>query len=403
VQLSTLYKRAKTGTIVYYSISTNNGEITKETGQLGTKSPILHKEQCTSKNQGKTNATTPTQQAELQAASDWKRKKDEGYKSLEDLGLLDGPTLQHDGHRLNWYRDNPQMLQHDLNLALPKYNSDANGQAKPMLALDWKKVKSIQYPVYIQPKLDGVRCLMIVNSDEQGQVSINFLSRSGKYYNTLEHIQQNVLEYAVKNMVNDTFILDGEIYSDELSFQEITAAVKKQRPESFGLHFRAYDIIDDRPQHQRLDLTRDIVVDIGSEFITLVQTTNVYDETQVKSYHDAAVQSGYEGAMLRLPEGKYEQGCRSRSLLKVKEFLEEEFAFSHYEFGQRGVEDLLAVCWTNDRKQFKAKMMGNKADKEAMYKNYGNLKSPMITLKFFGWTDDGLPRFPIGKAIRDYD
>jgi ATP-dependent DNA ligase len=267
-----------------------------------------------------------------------------------------------------------------------------------MLAMDWKKVKNIPYPVYIQPKLDGVRCLMIVDGG-----IVKFLSRSGKDYTTLDHIAEDIAKYMGGYIDGPTqFILDGEIYSDELSFQGITAAVKKQRPESLKLHFRAYDIVNDELQERRLVNTGNLVQAIASPYVHFVTTIWANDEAQVKSYHDAAVEEGYEGAMLRLPEGKYEQGARSSSLLKVKEFNENEFTLSGFERGQRE-EDLLAVC-TIKGKSFRAKMIGNRKEKQELVEKYAHIHGEIkITIKHFGWTDDGLPRFPIGKAIRDYE
>lgn len=396
MQLETLYKRTKTGAIQYWSISTEPMDvfstIVKESGQLGTNNPIIHTETIEEgKNIGKSNETSPIQQADLQAQSDWRKKKDEGYKSLSDLmGIENAYTDE---------TETPGLLEKLLNSLLPKFNTDASGNVKPMLAMDWKKVKSIPYPVYIQPKLDGVRCLMIVANDD-----VTFLSRSGKEYTTLDHIRLDVIQF-ITRYENSTpelqsFILDGEIYSDELSFQQITAAVKKQREGSLKLHFRAYDVVSEGDHTQRLATVSDIVNSIMSPYIHEVPTAEVHNELQVQVKHNEFVQAGYEGAMLRLPEGKYEQGARSRSLLKVKEFDEAEFPFLRWELGQRE-EDLIAVLLNEDGAEFRAKMMGNRKEKEVMYQL--GITPKELTVKYFGLTDDGIPRFPIGKAIRDYE
>ena len=77
-----LYKRAKTGKIVYYKIWTEGPIIFKEAGQIGTEKPIIHKEECFSKNVGRANETTPEEQAISQCNSDWLKKQDEGYKAI---------------------------------------------------------------------------------------------------------------------------------------------------------------------------------------------------------------------------------------------------------------------------------------------------------------------------------
>jgi hypothetical protein len=83
----TLYKRTRTGAIEFWKVAANNGTIYKESGQLGTLNPVMHDEHCNGKYIGKANETTPKQQAGLQTESDWKKKRDDGYKSLTDLGI----------------------------------------------------------------------------------------------------------------------------------------------------------------------------------------------------------------------------------------------------------------------------------------------------------------------------
>lgn len=235
-----------------------------------------------------------------------------------------------------------------------------------------------------EPKLDGVRCLMIVSGEE-----ITFLSRSGKEYTTLEHIAASVYANA------------GEVYSDELTFQEITQAVKKQYDNSLKLHFRAYDVVSPLNQWDRRLQLINITDAIGSEFIKRIEWTTVNSAEEVKMYHDQYVQQGYEGAILRARHGMYEQGFRSSHLLKVKEFDETEYPFVRWEKGQRD-EDLLAVCRTPEGVEFRAKMVGTVAEKSQMEATQPK-SNAKLTTKHFGKTTDGLPRFPVGKGIRDYE
>lgn len=389
MKLETLYKRAKSGKIQYWQIEVVEASpanygwgIVKTSGQLGTENPIVHRETITKgKNIGKSNETTPQQQAESQALSDWNKKRDEGYKSLEDLGYLGVKRAE---------EDLPQLLEQ----LLPQFNTDASGNPKPMLATDWNKVKSIPYPVLVQPKLDGVRCLIIVATAGVTK-SIRFLSRSGKDYN-FPHLLGVVFP-------EGQYILDGEIYSDELTFQEIVAATKKVTENTGKLHFRCYDMIGVAEQAERLHYVSELIKKINSPHFHSVPTARATSKDEVKALHDAYVQDGYEGAMIRFLNGKYASGTRSRELLKVKEFDETEFYFQKWEKGLRD-EDLIAVCLTSiheDAKEFRAKMVGTVAEKKEMESS--NIKvDSLITVKHFGWTDEEkIPRFPIGKAFRD--
>lgn len=389
----TLYKRTKTGAIQQWTVAAVDGIIEKRAGQLGGKL-TLHEEVATPKNVGRSNETTAYQQAESQALSDWTKKHDEGYKSLEDLGSTDTEA--------DWLIDGTQHEFDEfyrwLNVALPQFNTDANGNVKPMLAkaVDWSKVT---YPCLVQPKLDGVRCLMVVKSYHTS-ADITFLSRNGKEYTTLDHIKSEVVKYIAGS--EKEFILDGEIYSDEITFQEIIAAVKKQRPDSLKLKFRAYDVVSEDIQRVRWLTTKALVDSIASPLVQAVETVDCTDKSQIKIKHDQWVSEGNEGAMIRLRNGIYGQGQRSSSLMKVKEFDTNEFTFINMEVGQRE-EDLIAVCENNAKQQFRAKIIGNRAYKAILKTECGDLQNTPITIKHFGLTDDGLPRFPIGVGFRDYE
>lgn len=403
MKLETLYKRNKSGKIQYWQVEVMGSTITKTAGQLNTDKPLVHKEVVTTgKNIGKVNETSPEEQAVSQAKSDWNKKRDEGYKSLTDLNLVihDDPQLGTVYTENFGLRCSTNMLGSALERVLPQFNTDASGNPKPMLATDWKKIKKINYPVLLQPKLDGVRCLMTIAADE-----VLFWSRSGKEYTTLTHIANSIMPYLEeerKRSESIWFILDGEIYSDELTFQEIISAVKKQRPDSLKLKFRAYDIVSSSTQQDRWNETVALVDKIASSEVQLVTTFVANNEDDVKFSHDKWVQEGYEGAMIRLLHGTYARGQRSRELLKVKEFDETEYYFQNWEKGLRD-EDLIAVCSTSimaDGKLFKAKMVGSVQEKKELFAS--EIKSDsLMTIKHFGLTEDGLPRFPIGKAFRD--
>lgn len=396
----TLYKRTKTGAIQQWHIQVRTSDmlegaqIKKTAGQLGGKQT----EHIEPIHEGKQKRTA-YEQANLQAESDWKKKQDEGYKTKESLGITevmstDGWLYLLNGKPILNETGSPSSLEVTLDKALPQFNTDASGNAKPMLAktVNWDKVK---YPCLIQPKLDGVRCLMVADFTEEEPIS--FLSRSGKTYFTLNHISKYVTVCVNKVPIN--FILDGEIYSEELTFQEIVAAVKKQRPESLKLKFRAYDVVNESEQNQRWIDTVAIVELLDCPFIQLVPTLTVYKKEKIKEHHDNWVSEGYEGAMIRHLDGTYGQGQRSSDLLKVKEFDDSEFLCVGLGTGQRE-EDVLVCCETAEGRAFNAKLTGTREYKAELVKNWDN-KHKFVTIKHFGWTDEGLPRFPIGKAFRD--
>ena len=103
---------------------------------------------------------------------------------------------------------------------------------KPMLAykvgkkpVDWTK------PVFLQPKLDGVRCVIRRESDFPGQeylasFSVKAYSRTGKPWLNIQHILDELYPFFFHN---PDAILDGELYNHDLrnDFNKIISLVRK--------------------------------------------------------------------------------------------------------------------------------------------------------------------------------
>lgn len=203
-----IYKLDSKGKERVLHVYTVGAELVQESGLVdGAK--VEHRKTCTPKNVGKSNETTAQEQAVSQAKSKIEEKLTEGYfKTLQEANSIE--------------------------------------VILPMLADDYKeKSKKINWlQVYVQPKLDGMRCLIIVKN---GQVRL--MSRAGKDIITMQHI---IDEVSTKITPTSKFILDGELYSTELgNFQETMRAIKKVGPETTKIKFHMYDIVSDKPFIER--------------------------------------------------------------------------------------------------------------------------------------------------------
>ncbi len=395
-QFETLYKRSKTSKIQEWSIFAGErqeaGIIRVNQGQLGGKKQ-LHEDVITSgKNIGKSNETSPYEQACLEAESKWNEKKDSGYKSLKDLGI--DITVIDDMENIE---SKNSIIEVALENALPKFNTDANGQKKCMLAKDWNKVKKIDYPVWLQPKFNGVRCLCFRNNEGK----IVFLSREGKEYTSLPHLSDELKK--VFEEYQD-IILDGEIYKHNTPLQSIASWVKAFQLESSLLEYHIYDLaIEGEFEYRKLLLD---TIFLENEFIKIkqVDTCQAHNKEIVKDLHNTCVKNGYEGAMLRIPKSTYGFGQRSSNLLKVKEFQEDEFKIISGTCG-RGKYANCAIfnCITKEGKEFDVLAPGTIKEKETYYDNIKECIGKMLTVKYFDITPDGSPFHPIGMAIRDYE
>jgi DNA ligase-1 len=245
----------------------------------------------------------------------------------------------------------------------------------PMLANKWEdRQQYISEPFYVQPKIDGVR--LIVSKD-------GCFSRTGKPVKGVDHLCDGLREGEY---------LDGECYAPDKTFEEITSMFKTNPKE---LEFHTFDYFDlERPNltfEERMDCVN-------------IETILVKKKSDVKKYHDMFVEQGYEGVMIRDLKSTYEIGKRSNYLLKYKEFQTEEYEIMGANTGHgRDANAVVWVCKTEDGQQFTVRPEGTIARREEDYKNYKKYIGKMLTVRFQNLTALGVPRFPIGVVIRDYE
>lgn len=406
-----LYKRAKTGKIQYWDVRViyhmGYAIIRKESGQLGTSCPLVHEETIKEgKNLGKSNETTPAQQADSQADSDWTRKHDEGYKTLKDIhpGHIVGPTADAKPHAWKIYND---IVAGILEEGLPQFNTDASGNIMPMKAPSKPWVaghKKNVYPIMMEQKLDGLRSLCHITVVDS-KPAIKFLSKSGKPWDTVSHLADELTKY-FKNQPDGTYLLDGELYYHGWSLQKINRAVKSYKPELTPLmEYWVFDLPRlDMDQLYRTQAVNELVEDVNSEFIQCPVWAQPQNDEDVTIIHDQWVMEGYEGGMLKVMNGKYEPGTRSNYWTKVKMFDDNEFPITGWKLGQRGAEDLVFECDCPDGR-FEVKLGGSLESKEQVYQDIliNPVRGKMLTVKHFGYTEYGIPNLPTAKAIREVE
>lgn len=254
-------------------------------------------------------------------------------------------------------------------------------QVLPMLANKWEeREKYIREPFYVQPKLDGVRLLVSKNG---------CFSRTGKIVEGVEHLAKNL---------RDGEWLDGECYAPNMNFEDLTSAFK-MNPSS--LTFYGFDYFDtkrpDLPfaERQKILKTKTRVV---------VDTFLVPKKSEISKYHDKFVEEGHEGIMIRESTSIYEVGKRSNYLLKYKEFQTEEYEIVGANCGHgRDADAVVWVCKTPSGQEFTVKPEGTIKDREKFYKNRDQYIGKQLTVRFQNLTALGVPRFPVGVAIRDYE
>lgn len=372
-----LVKKDETGTC----------HILTETGILNGKL-IIHRESI---NKGKQNRTV-LEQAEFQADSLWTAKWDEGYKDYITLAhkTVANDTLTLEEFLKRAFYQNPEAA-----------FTNADWYPLPMLAHKFKDVKTPKFPYYIQPKLNGVRCLVTLDHHTSLPVLI---SRGGQYY-SIPHLENefDILFDEVEELIRGTnLILDGEIYKHNTPLQEISGAARKDESGLFcsnsWLEYHIYDVINlnepGETYKQRYTNLCALSFIKGLKHIKFVNTILVETKEEIKAKHDEFISEGYEGAILRDPYGEYRFNERSRSLLKVKEFQDEEFEIigTAIDDNKSVAESFVFILKNNiNDLTFKARPTGTNAMKEQWYKNSHKFIGAKATVRFFERSSDGIP------------
>ena len=356
MKLSTLFKRAVNGKVNEWTVEVENNCFRTISGYTDGVKTTSEWTCCSGKNLGKKNETTPEQQALAEAQAMWTKKLELGsYESIDDI-------------------DTPKFF-------------------NPMLAHKFEDYKDkITYPVFSQPKLDGIRC--IVRAD-------GMWSRNGKKIVSAPHIYE-----AMKPLfeTNPDLIFDGELYADKFAndFNAICSLVKKTKPTSDDLKKSAESIqywVYDLPSSNkafsdRYDELIDLVHSWDGNLIKLVGTDVADSEGEMMEWYKIYIDQGFEGQMIRLDK-EYESK-RSKSLLKHKSFIDEEYTILDVVEGEGNKTGMVGsfVFRSKTGHIFNSSPKYSWDECKELWKKRQELIGKSATVKYFNLTPDGVPRFP---------
>jgi ATP-dependent DNA ligase len=281
---------------------------------------------------------------------------------------------------------------------------------KPMLAYPVSD-KPIDYnnTVFMQPKLDGVRCLIQYEKVTPLQTGPVAYSRTGKQWKNIDHILESLTPFFE---ANPDIILDGELYNHALrdDFEKIISCVRKTKPTAMDksesrklVQFHCYDIVDETmPFVDRIHW-------LNKKFqrfpygVRLVSTESVLDGRDAELYHDYCLSQGYEGSILRLND--VYQCKRSHSLRKFKDFHDAEATIIDWVEGKGKRKGTIGkfMAVDADGNEFGMPVMDNFKKLQTMFKEMQSWVGKEATFTYFERTKAGSYRHPLFKAIRDYE
>ena len=359
MKLPMLFARTNTGAIQTWTIEVDGNKYRTHYGQIDGAIQITEWTLCAGKNTGKKNATSNEDQAVKEAKATWKKKKESGY--FENITDIDGVSF-----------------------------------TEPMLAKNYDDYNDeLKYPVYSQPKLDGIRC--VVKKD-------GMWSRNGKPIVSAPHVL-----VALKDFFNrfPNAILDGELYADKFAndFNAICSLVKKTKPtpedlaeSAKNIQYWVYDwIVSKTFSDRNADITSYLT---NNNVVRRVPTHLVDTITHLNDLYEKYIDEGYEGQMVRT-DGVYENK-RSKHLLKRKEFQDSEFKILDIVEGIGNKSGMAGYMVFKNHKdiEFHSNIKGTREYLKELLKNKNKLIGKSATVKYFNLTpDDEIPRFPYTIAI----
>jgi DNA ligase 1 len=366
----TLYKKTQTGAVQQWLIGVDGSIIHTVHGLVGGAQQTFTDTIREGKNLGRANATTPEEQASLEAEAKWLKQKKKGY--VEDAeaaaaGEVDETIIE--------------------------------GGIAPMLAPSkiWPIFRDrIKFPVWCQPKLDGMRCVGMCNG-----LTTSLWSRTRKSIQSLPHIADEIDDLF---RTNDG-ITDGEAYSVEYhdQFEELLSIIRKDEPseKSSLVDYHIYDL----PSHPgtfsaRYEaLSKLLPKKIGH--LVPVRTVLCRNDTEIEACHEQNLAENYEGTMIR-SDGPYEFGKRSFFLQKYKNFSDAEYPVLRAEEGRGKDAGTVGsfVCVTPGGKEFGCRLKSTYERRRELFQNPEQWQGRYLTVKYQNLTADGIPRFPVGKGLR---
>ena len=396
----TLYGKASTGKVKMWSIAVEErasstgtiGAIITSHGYVDGKLQENTRLVTVGKNLGKKNETTPVQQALNEAKSDWTKKTEAGGMVEKMPTTEKAAAAESDGESVKSAKSAKPSAAKNAKEAM-----NTGTVPHPMLAHDYnKRGKDIKFPCYAQRKLDGIRCLAI--SDK------GLFSRTGKAFPHLNHIRAEI------NSLPKGTILDGELYSDSLTFQEIVGIVKRETLKAGDdekmkkIYLYVYDTVQDGTNEERNAWIKNLFDKHKFATLKMLPTDVANNLEDIKRLHAEYVADGYEGLILRNKAGLYKVGHRSVDLQKYKEFMDDEYKIVGFKEGD-GVEKgcVIWVCETKKGQTFSVRPRGTHEERAEAFKKAASQVGKKLTVRFQELTDDGLPRFPVGLVIRDYE
>lgn len=276
-----------------------------------------------------------------------------------------------------------------------------------------QEIKNMALPCFVQAKIDGFRC--VAHLLPTGTVEL--MSRTNIPYlgfatirTALQALCTQLLQQEAGTFGSAGLYIDGELYIEGMEFNTLSGLIKR------GQHHEDHDVADmvlvvfdcvdthaiTTPFAQRTAYLERLLAQ-AAPCLSKLDTQTVATAPAMREALARYIAQGYEGIMLRTLDGPYVLGKRSNHLLKYKLFEEKEFEIVSYKEGQ-GADSGTVVweCQTPGKQplRFSVRPTGTHQARAAFFQDAHVYVGQFLTVKFQELSENGVPRFPVGKTIR---
>ena len=339
---------------------------------------------------------TTNRKVEDEIATRVKDKRKTGYKFLSEL--RDNVDLPVKGELLNY-----------LNTYLPIYRTTADGTLLPMLAKVYDNTNNKLFKngkIYnSQPKINGLRCFISAEYNQGDMfkpISLKFQSREGTYWNSLNDLEDYLLhtieQSVLMEMIENHFVLDGELYLPGHSVNSINHFVKDPTcKENKLLQYWFYDVAMENADHTtrnewminnfrefgKLCFTKENHYNNKDRLVRL-QNNTTSNANAALELRDEFINCGFEGLILRDPNAEYQFGKRNLSMIKYKKSTDGKFTIIDiYPEGIKRSNLPLLLC-KNDINDatFECHINGSFEYQEFILKNKDNIIGKQVLIEY---------------------
>jgi len=263
----------------------------------------------------------------------------------------------------------------------------------PMKPLDWEKFSdAINYPAYLQPKLDGVRMFAYLNKNGELQT----LSRQNKPIENIEPIREQLKNLFAKH---PDIVLDGELLiSKEYEQKDLRGVLSKKFLDSENkkkidsITYNIFDTIERKNMNAPFSERWNLAEKLAKDKIKVVPTLIVKTKNEVNKNFNELVEKGFEGAIIRNSSGIYRMGKASKDVQKIKLYFMDEFEIIDYHEGtgsDKGTVIWEVKCLKNPGRSFRVKPMGSRELKKKWFEDGNKYIGKKMLVYFYEKNAEG--------------